>query len=185
MSILCVNLIPNWLFLSMSLADCVWTFWILSIRDRSGSSWEMDNWLVPISLRLTTWYVHALFEQIRLNYYFTTSMCSDDVVLPSQWYSRSRELCYYLYNLGTSWFLTIQRIWIVLGRCLFYDSKRSIGQVLFLINFIGVIFEAGNETRAKIWSDFGSDQMWRAERKESGFCSYRCFREIDVWKNFL
>ena len=50
-------------------------------------------------------------------------------------------------------------------RC-FYDSKRSIGEVLFittrrvleksfLINFIGVIFEAGNETREKMWSDYG------------------------------
>ena len=28
----------------------------------------------------------------------------------------------------------------------------------FLINFIGVIFEAGNETREKIWSDFGAEQ---------------------------
>ena len=27
-----------------------------------------------------------------------------------------------------------------------------------LINFIGVIFEAGNETREKIWSDFGGEQ---------------------------
>ena len=47
--------------------------------------------------------------------------------------------------------------------------------VLFLINFIGVIFEAGNETREKIWSNFGAEQKLRAERKESGFCSYRCF----------
>ena len=29
---------------------------------------------------------------------------------------------------------------------------------IFLINFIGVIFEAGNETREKIWSDFGAEQ---------------------------
>ena len=39
-----------------------------------------------------------------------------------------------------------------------YDSKRSIGEVLFLISFIGVIFEAGKETREKIWSDFVPDQ---------------------------
>ena len=26
----------------------------------------------------------------------------------------------------------------------------------FLINLIGVIFEAGNETREKIWSNFGA-----------------------------
>ena len=46
-------------------------------------------------------------------------------------------------------FFTIQRILIVLGRRLFYDSKRSIGEVLFLITFVGVNFEAGNETREK------------------------------------
>ena len=45
-----------------------------------------------------------------------------------------------------------------IGEVLFYDSKRSIGDLLFLINFIGVIFEAGNETREKIWSDFGAEQ---------------------------
>ena len=28
----------------------------------------------------------------------------------------------------------------------------------FSINFIGVIFEAGNETREKIWSDFVAEQ---------------------------
>ena len=67
----------------------------------------------------------------------------------------------------------------VMRRCLFYDSKRSIGEVLFLINFIGVIFEVGNETCEKIWSDFGAEQKWRAERKESGFCSYCCFWESE------
>ena len=35
--------------------------------------------------------------------------------------------------------------------------RQSAGYV-FLINFIGVIFEAGNETREKIWSDFGAEQ---------------------------
>ena len=77
-------------------------------------------------------------------------------------------------------FFTFQRIWIVLGRCLFYDSKRSIGEVLFfLINFIGLIFEAGNETRKKIWSDFSAEQKWRVEQKESSFCSYRFFWESE------
>ena len=28
----------------------------------------------------------------------------------------------------------------------------------FLINFIGVIFEAGNETREKIWNDFDAER---------------------------
>ena len=40
-------------------------------------------------------------------------------------------------------------------------------------------FEAGNETRGKIWNDFGAEQKWRAERKESGFCSYRYFWESE------
>ena len=42
-----------------------------------------------------------------------------------------------------------------------------------------MIFEAGNETREKYWSDFGAEQKWRAERKESGFCSDRCFWESE------
>ena len=42
-----------------------------------------------------------------------------------------------------------------------------------------MIFEAGNETREKIWSDFGAEQKWRAEQKESGFCSYSCFWESE------
>ena len=42
-----------------------------------------------------------------------------------------------------------------------------------------MIFEAENETREKIWSDFGAEQKLRAERKESGFCSYRCFWESE------
>ena len=33
--------------------------------------------------------------------------------------------------LGTSYFFTIQRIWIVLGRWFFYDSKKSIGKRFF------------------------------------------------------
>ena len=42
-----------------------------------------------------------------------------------------------------------------------------------------MVFEAGNETREKVGSDFGAEQKWRAERKESGFCSYRCFWESE------
>ena len=74
-----------------------------------------------------------------------------------------------------SCFLQFKEFELYWGAVFFYDSKRSIGEVLFLINFIGVIFEAGNETREKIWSDFGAEQKLRAERKESGFCSYRSF----------
>ena len=36
-----------------------------------------------------------------------------------------------------------------MGRCLFYDSKRSIREV-FLFNFTGVDFEAGNDMCEKI-----------------------------------
>ena len=84
-------------------------------------------------------------------------------------------------------FFTIQRIWIVLGCCLFYDSKRSIGEVLFLINF---------------WSKFWSGK-WNAWKNLEWFWCWtkvksrakrECFlftllflreREIDVWKNFF
>ena len=51
-----------------------------------------------------------------------------------------------------------------------------------------MIFKAGNETREKIWSGFGAEQKWRAERKEIGFLLIPLFlreREIDVWKIFL
>ena len=61
----------------------------------------------------------------------------------------------------------------------FYDSKRSIGEVLFLINFIGVNFEAGNDTREKIWSDFGAEQNEEWSEKSVVFCSYCCFLESE------
>ena len=41
----------------------------------------------------------------------------------------------------------------------------------FLISFIGVVFEAGNEMRETIWSDFVAEQKWKMERKMSGFSS--------------
>ena len=47
-----------------------------------------------------------------------------------------------------------------------------------------MIFEAGNETREKIWSDFGAEQNeGSVERKESGFLFISLFsreREIEV-----
>ena len=49
-----------------------------------------------------------------------------------------------------------------------------------------MIFEAGNETREKIWSDFGAEQKWKAERKE-WFLFISLFsreREIEVWKKY-
>ena len=81
--------------------------------------------------------------------------------------------------IGALSFFTIQTIWIVLGRCLFMTRRGVLEKSFFWINFIGVIFEAGNKTREKICSDFGAEQKWRAERKESGFCSYRCFWESE------
>ena len=39
--------------------------------------------------------------------------------------------------------------------CFYYDSKRSIGEVLFLMTLVGVNFEAGNEPREKFWEWFG------------------------------
>ena len=62
-----------------------------------------------------------------------------------------------------------------IGALSFLRLEEEYSRSPFLIYFIGVIFEAGNETREKIWSDFGAEQKLRAERKESGFCSYRCF----------
>ena len=59
----------------------------------------------------------------------------------------------------------------------YYDLKRNIGEVLFLIYFIGVIFEAGNETREKIWSDFGAEQKLRAEQKKWFLCTPLFLRE--------
>ena len=61
----------------------------------------------------------------------------------------------------------------------YYDSKRSIGEVLFLINFIGVNFEAGKETREKFWSDFVAEQNEDWSEKRVVFCSYRCFLESE------
>ena len=40
----------------------------------------------------------------------------------------------------------------------FLRLEEEYGEILFLINFIGVNFEAANETREKIWSDFGAEQ---------------------------
>ena len=72
-------------------------------------------------------------------------MCLIAAVTPSKGYYLSALPFYNAKNLNC------------IGALSFYDSKRSIGEVLFLINFIGVIFEAGNETREKIWSDFRAE----------------------------
>ena len=60
--------------------------------------------------------------------------------------------------LAFSWFFfTIQSIWIVLVCCLFYNWMSSIGEVLFK-SLIGVIFEAGNETRENFFNGLGAEQ---------------------------
>ena len=56
------------------------------------------------------------------------------------------------------YFLQFEEFELYWGAVFLYESKSSIGEVLFLINFIGVNFEAGNETREKIWSDFGAEK---------------------------
>ena len=40
-------------------------------------------------------------------------------------------------------------------------------------------FEAGNETREKIWSDFAADQNKEWSEKRVAFCSYRCILESE------
>ena len=68
-----------------------------------------------------------------------------------------------------------------IGALSFYDSKRSIGEVLFLINIIGVNFEAGNETREKN-SDFVAEQNeeWSEKRVVFFISLFSRGREIEV-----
>ena len=80
---------------------------------------------------------------------------------------RKRFVFYNSKNLNCIGALSFLRLEEEYWRSPFYDSKRSIGEVPFLINFIGVIFEAGKETRGKIWKDFEAEQKLRAERKDS------------------
>ena len=75
-----------------------------------------------------------------------------------------------------------------IGALSFYDSKRIIGEVLFFNQFFWSDFWSGKWNAWKIWSDFGAEQTWRTERKESGFLFIPLFlreREYYVWKNFL
>ena len=46
-----------------------------------------------------------------------------------------------------------------IGALSFFTTRRGVlEKSFFLINFIGVIFKAGNETREKIWSGFCAEQ---------------------------
>ena len=73
-----------------------------------------------------------------------------------------------------------------IGALSFFTTRRGVlEKSLFLTNFIGVNFEAGNETREKIYNDFGAEQKWRTER--SGFLFISLFsreREIEVRAKF-
>ena len=85
---------------------------------------------------------------------------------------------------GALGFLQFKEFELYWGAVFFITTRRGVlEKSFFLINFIGVIFEAGNETREKIWSDFVAEQKGRAERKKSGFLFIPLFlreREIDV-----
>ena len=49
----------------------------------------------------------------------------------------------------------------------------------FFINFIGVSFEAGNETREKTWIDFATEKNEEWSEKRVVFCLYHCFLESE------
>ena len=61
----------------------------------------------------------------------------------------------------------------------FFELYVRTCPAMFFNQFYWSDFWSGNETREKIWSDFGAEQKWRAEWKESGFCSHRCFWESE------
>ena len=44
-----------------------------------------------------------------------------------------------------------------------------------------MIFEAGNETREKVWSDFGAEQKWRAEQNRVVFVHIAVFERARNW----
>ena len=64
----------------------------------------------------------------------------------------------------------------------FFTTRRGVLEKSFLINFIGVNFEVGNETRENVWSDFVAEQNegW-SEKSDFLFISlYSREREIKV-----
>ena len=90
-----------------------------------------------------------------------------------------RSILSQLFRQSAGYVLQFKEFELYWGAVFFTTRRGVLEKSFFKINFIGVIFEAGNETSEKIWSDFGAEQKWRAERKESGFCSYRCFWESE------
>ena len=74
------------------------------------------------------------------------------------------------------------------GAVFFYDSKSSIGEVLFFNQFYWSEFWSGKWNTWKILERFCCWTKWRVERKESGFLFISLFsreREIEVWKKNL
>ena len=70
------------------------------------------------------------------------------------------------------------RSWMAI-KCICTSSRfRNSSGYVFLIDFIGVIFKAGNETREKIGVllVLNKSEKWS---EKSGFCSYRCFWESE------
>ena len=68
----------------------------------------------------------------------------------------------------------------------FFTTRRGVlEKSFFKIIFIGVNFEAGNETRVKIWSDFVAEQNEEWSEKRVVFLFISLFsreREIEVSK---
>ena len=70
-----------------------------------------------------------------------------------------------------------------IGALSFLRLEEEYWRSPFLINFIGVIFEAGNETREKIWGDFVAEQNEEWNEKESE--KLRCEKNSVSEQNFL
>ena len=68
-----------------------------------------------------------------------------------------------------------------IGALSFLRLEEEYWRSPFLINFIGVNFEAGNETRKKIWRDFVAEQNEEWSEKSGFFISlFSRKREIEV-----
>ena len=89
--------------------------------------------------------------------------------------------CFYNSRNGLYWcsvFYTSKNLNCIGALSFFYDSKRSIGEVLFFNQFYWSEFWSGKWNAWKNLEWFSAEQKRKAERKESGFCSYRC-----VWES--
>ena len=65
---------------------------------------------------------------------------------------------------------------------IFFTTRRWVlEKSFFKINFIGVIFEAGNETREKIWSDLVAEQKKSGAKSEWLFVHTAVFERARNW----